>query len=334
MLIRSINYGAFFHAGGCIMADMFNELSYVYEVYKEKSFSKAAEKIYISQPALSAMIKKVENKVGLPLFDRSTNPIRLTECGEQYIKAAEQIMGLEEEFANYVGNLQELSTGRLAIGAPFFFSSFILPKYISQFQSRYPKVQVSLFEGHSSLIEEKLFAGDLDIVMDNYMLDEKTFIKEPVMEEHLMLMVPRSFASTANVREFELNAEDVRNDRHLSPECPPVPLKNFAGDPFVVLRSHNDLRKRADGIFANAGIKPNYLLKLNQQLTAFHLAETGMGATFVSDTLLKNVHAMAEEMCIYKIGDPLATRNNYLYYRKSRYITPSMKKFLEIVIPS
>ncbi len=316
------------------MADMFNELSYVYEVYKEKSFSKAAEKIYISQPALSAMIKKVETKVGLPLFDRSTNPIRLTECGEQYIKAAEQIMGLEEEFANYVGNLQELSTGRLAIGAPFFFSSFILPKYISQFQAKYPKVQVSLFEGHSSLIEEKLFAGELDIVMDNYLLDEKTFIKEPVMEEHLMLLVPQSMASNENVHEYRLTLDDILNDRHLAAGCAGVPLKNFAGEPFLVLRSHNDLRKRADGIFANAGIRPNYILKLNQQLTAFHLAETGMGATFVSDTLLKNVRSLDEGMCIYKIDDPLATRNNYLYYRKSRYITPSMKKFLEIVIPA
>ena len=61
-------------------------MNYVYEVYKERSFSKAAENLYISQPALSAMIKKVENKVGMPLFDRSTNPIQLTDCGKRYIK--------------------------------------------------------------------------------------------------------------------------------------------------------------------------------------------------------------------------------------------------------
>ena len=317
------------------MSDMFNELSYVYEVYREQSFSKAAEKIYISQPALSAMIKKVETKVGLPLFDRSTNPIRLTECGEHYIKAAEQIMGIEEEFSHYVGNLQDLQTGRLALGAPFFFSSFILPGYISRFQSAYPKVQVSLFEGHSSLIEEKLFSGEIDIVMDNYLLDEKTFIKEPVMEERLMLLVPRQFASVKNVREYELTADDILHDRHLLADCAGVPLKNFAGDPFILLREHNDLRKRADKIFAEAGIKPNIILQLNQQLTASHLAETGMGATFVSDTLIKNVHSLKDaDMCIYRIDSPVAVRNDYLYYRKSRYLTPSMKKFLEIAIPS
>ena len=79
---------------------MFSGMNYVYEVYKERSFSKAAENLYISQPALSAMIKKVENKVGMPLFDRSTNPIQLTDCGKRYIKTAEKIMDLDERFKN------------------------------------------------------------------------------------------------------------------------------------------------------------------------------------------------------------------------------------------
>jgi len=87
---------------------MFSGMNYVYEVYKEQSFSKAAENLYISQPALSSMIKKIETKIGMPLFDRSTSPIQLTECGKKYIKTAEKIMDLENEFAYYVGNLQEL----------------------------------------------------------------------------------------------------------------------------------------------------------------------------------------------------------------------------------
>lgn len=61
---------------------MFSGMNYVYEVYKEQSFSKAAENLYISQPALSSMIKKIETKIGMPLFDRSTSPIQLTECGK------------------------------------------------------------------------------------------------------------------------------------------------------------------------------------------------------------------------------------------------------------
>ena len=80
---------------------MFSGMNYVYEVYKEQSFSKAAENLYISQPALSSMIKKIETKIGMPLFDRSTSPIQLTECGKKYIKTAEKIMALDNEFAYY-----------------------------------------------------------------------------------------------------------------------------------------------------------------------------------------------------------------------------------------
>ena len=86
---------------------MFSNMRYIYKIYKEGSFSKAAKDLYISQPSLSATVKKVEQKIGMPLFERSTNPIQLTECGKQYIKTAEQLMNLEEQFANYVEDLNE-----------------------------------------------------------------------------------------------------------------------------------------------------------------------------------------------------------------------------------
>ena len=79
---------------------MFDGKEYVYEVYEEKSFSKAAQKLYISQPALSTAIKKVEKKLGRPIFDRSTNPISLTPSGEIYIEAIEKLFALEQNTLN------------------------------------------------------------------------------------------------------------------------------------------------------------------------------------------------------------------------------------------
>jgi DNA-binding transcriptional LysR family regulator len=71
---------------------MFKGMEYVYEVNKEKSFSKAARNLYISQPSLSATIKKIEEHIGSPIFDRSTTPIQLTSCGKEYMKCIEKIM--------------------------------------------------------------------------------------------------------------------------------------------------------------------------------------------------------------------------------------------------
>ena len=66
---------------------MFQGMEYVYQVYKDKSFSKAAANLFISQPSLSANVKRVEKKVGFPIFDRSTKPLSLTECGKEYIQS-------------------------------------------------------------------------------------------------------------------------------------------------------------------------------------------------------------------------------------------------------
>ncbi len=80
---------------------MFQGMKYVYEVYKEKSFSKAAASLFISQPSLSANVKRIENRIGSPIFDRSTKPLQLTEVGEHYIQAIEKIMDIENNLENY-----------------------------------------------------------------------------------------------------------------------------------------------------------------------------------------------------------------------------------------
>jgi DNA-binding MarR family transcriptional regulator len=93
---------------------MFHGKEYVYEVYKEKSFSRAAQNLYISQPALSAAIKKIEARIGCCIFDRSTNPVQLTESGAEYVKAVEKIMDIENRFENHLNNLKQPENRPLA----------------------------------------------------------------------------------------------------------------------------------------------------------------------------------------------------------------------------
>lgn len=80
---------------------MLKEMGYVYAVYKEKSFSRAAQKLFISQPALSAMVKKAEQEIGVLIFDRSTTPISLTAAGKYYITQAKEIIRIQNEMKAY-----------------------------------------------------------------------------------------------------------------------------------------------------------------------------------------------------------------------------------------
>ena len=106
---------------------MLNEIKYVYAVYKERSFTKAAKKLFISQPALSNMVKKAEQEIGSPIFDRSTVPLTLTKEGEFYIRTIKQIMLLEKNIYTYFDDIRSMNTGSLAVGGSSFFCSFILP---------------------------------------------------------------------------------------------------------------------------------------------------------------------------------------------------------------
>lgn len=83
--------------------------------------------LYISQPSLSATIKKIEARLGTPVFDRSTSPIMLTECGEKYIHYAEHLMDMENEFENYLNDFEALRTGHLSVGGSNLFASYVLP---------------------------------------------------------------------------------------------------------------------------------------------------------------------------------------------------------------
>ena len=77
---------------------MLRNMEYVYEVYKERSFTRAAKNLYVTQPCLSALVKKTEEKLGFPIFNRSANPLQLTEYGKEYIRYIERMQALENEF--------------------------------------------------------------------------------------------------------------------------------------------------------------------------------------------------------------------------------------------
>ena len=93
------------------MGNYFSRKDLIYTVYQEGSISKAAQKLFISQPSLSVMIQKIEEEVGIPLFDRTCKPIRLTEAGQEYIKATEEILHIEKSFDNYLEACQQLHVG-------------------------------------------------------------------------------------------------------------------------------------------------------------------------------------------------------------------------------
>lgn len=308
---------------------MFQGMDYVYEVYKEMNFSKAAKNLYISQPSLSAAVKKVETRLGFPIFDRSTTPIQLTEFGKEYIKAIEVIMDVENGFNNFVNDVNELKSGSISIGGTNLFASYILPPLLSGFTEKYPLVDVNLVEASTSELTEKLFSGSLDLIIDNNFMDSSIYEKVFFCEEHLILTVPKGFASNEKAKDYRMDLKDIKSGRHLEPDFPVVPLDFFRDEPFLFLKSGNDTRIRADKICHNSRFTPKIKLKLDQQITAYNLSSYGMGISFTGDILLSHIYEN-DNLVYYKLDNRDATRDVNFYYKRNRYMTRTVREFLKL----
>lgn len=312
---------------------MFKKKELVCAVNNEKSFSKAAEKLLISQPSLSASIKKIEEEIGVPLFDRSTNPIQLTECGREYIKCAEQIYDTENSFLNYINDLTLLRTGTLTIGTNHLYSAYILPPLVSTFINTHPNIRLNLIEGSTDELESKLFNGDIDLVIDTKEFSSDLFDKCYFGVEHLVLAVPRKFKCNLDMMQYQLSTEDIIKNKHIKPETLSIPFHIFKDEPFILMKNGSDTRERTDRIFKKHGIKPNIVLELEQLSTVFHIISIGTGISLVSDTLIRHTHLDTENLCFYKLNDTDLLRNIFFQYKKNKYISYAMKEFIHLSAP-
>lgn len=309
---------------------MFSGMEYVYEVYKEQSFSKAAKNLYISQPSLSATIKRIEKNVGSPIFDRSTMPVRLTECGVKYIEAVEKIRGIQNDFKNYINDVNELRAGTLRIGGSNLFSSFVLPPLIAEFKRRFPQVEIYLVEESTAQLEKLLLSGNLDFIIDNYFLSEQIFSRHLYHREHLILAVPRHLEINQKLKNYQLSIGQIVSGEYLEQEVQSVPLEKFREESFIFLKTENDTRERGMRLCQNNGFRPKILLSLDQQVTAYNVTCSGMGISFISDTLVSCVQPHPE-VVYYKLEGEETSRNIYFYRKKGKYVSRAMKEFLNVV---
>ena len=306
---------------------LLHEMNYVYEVYRQRSFTKAAQALYIAQPSLSQMVRKAEARIGAPIFDRSTSPIGVTELGRAYIRAAEQVLQIEADLQQYLDDTEKCLTGALTLGGTTFFTSYVLPPLVSAYSERYPGVELRLHEAHTGQLKQELQEGTLDFALDNTLLDPAIYEAVEIQTEQVILAVPRALPVNEKAAAFRLSAKELPQAG-----APCVPLELFADTPFLLLKEGNDTRRRAEQLCAQAGFEPKIRLALDQQLAAYNLAGYGLGAAFISDTLALSAPP-DERLCFYRIDSPDAVRTISLFYKRTRALTAPMRAMLTMLKP-
>lgn len=305
---------------------------YVNAVYQEGSFSKAAQKLFISQPALSASIKKIEAELyGVPLFNRGVNPITLTPAGEYYIREAKKIAELDEQIDQYFASVAGIRSGTLNLGSSSYFCTYVLPDIIHQYSNQNPKCTINLHETDISEMEEKLKSGVLDLMIDVEALDPQIFESVSLGKEYILLAVPTQFTINQKLTEYRLTYDQIRSRDFLSEEIPAVNLALLAEEPFLLLKKQHDIYRRAIELCRHAGFEPRPRLYLDQMLTAYNIAGNGQGVTFFRNTLL-DYTGETDRLCYYKLGDQTAVREIWISCKKYPEPAPLADDFIKYML--
>jgi DNA-binding transcriptional LysR family regulator len=193
------------------------QLEFFIKVVEEGGFSKAASRVYRTQPAVSIAVKRLEEEVGAPLLDRSQKTPTLTEAGELVYEYARRIINLRDQARGAVVELRELKRGRIRIGANESTSLYFLPELILAFRRRHPKVKVEITRQASERLPRELSDRNIDLALMAYEPTDEGLASFPVLRDELVLVMspkhhlaPRDSVAVKELGEESFLAHNVR----------------------------------------------------------------------------------------------------------------------------
>lgn len=286
---------------------------YVRMVAQCGSFTKAAAKLFISQPALSNYISKVEEELGVRLFDRSATPLILTYAGEQYLKRAEVILMQLDDMDRELRDITLRKEGRLRLGFPNERIIYMLPIILPPFKAMYPRVEVEVISGPGNRLMDSLRAGDVDFVFLPQWVKDKDIGQVKVAEEELVLVAANGY---------------LKDGHFLDRERRIVNWREVAKLPFITLNKGHALRSSVDVLFKNAELSPNIFLESHSNMLSYRLAAQGFGVAVVPEITLELLKGGMEAEAYHLSEHPL-TWEVCALYREGCYIGQVERDFLE-----
>lgn len=290
------------------------QFTYVSMAAECGSFTKAAAKLFISQPALSNYIAKVEEELGVKLFDRSSVPLRLTYAGEQYLKRARAILSQMEDMNREFRDISCHMQGRLRLGFPSERMIYMLPLILGTLKEQYPGIDVEVTSGPGNRLMEHLRAGDVDFVILPTWTKQKDIGQIKIAEEELVVVAAKGY---------------LKEEHLLDQEKRIVRWQEVAKLPIITLKKGHALRSSVEVLYRSAGRKPDIFLESHSNMLSYRLAAQGMGFAIVPELTL-GLSGNSNEVEIWHLAEPPVIWDIHALYREGCYIGEVEQAFLEI----
>ncbi len=294
------------------------EQEYVVAMARHGSVSKAAQELFVSQPTLSIFLNRLEERMGIRLFERIGKRLVPTYAGELYIKSAKEMLVLQNQFQGALGDLIKGYTGRLRLGLHLRRSSFLLPRVLTDFARLHPNVEVVLKEDISRVIEELLLDGDLDLILTNRFTNRDKLEVQTIYNDYLIMAVSADHPACA---------QGVALPGHTYPW---LDLKLVADERFILQHPTQSVRTFTDAALAYAGVKPEHIFIIENMETAAQMAAEGFGIAFNYESYIRH-YQYSKPIRIFEVGFSNFSIPISMAYRKGGYLPAFAADLIELV---
>lgn len=298
---------------------MFNhkDLIYIITVAETGNITRAARKLFISQPSLSQTIQKIEDTLGQILFVRHRSGVELTDAGRQYYEMAIQVLNMYRDMENEILDAENLKKGSIRIGCSSHMGSVVFPAILPDFIFDYPNIDIKIKEDSSNIIESKLYSYELDLAIMHYNPLKKSDsldYYDLTKDNFIIIGKKNGILSKIIFREDGLNY---------------INLKDVKDEDFILLPKGRGIREIADLIADSSGVSLKIKLESINFMTNIGIARTGAALSIVPFHYFNIYGVEKEDLDWAYIKNPYSYWNTCIAVNKDIYLSAATKEIIE-----
>jgi len=299
------------------------ELLYIKTIADEKSITKAAQKLYLTQPSLSHCVTSIEKQLGTRLFRRTSGGLILTYAGEKYYRMACEVLRIYGAFEAELAEESDLARGRVTLGITNYLACDLLPRMLPAFHLAHPGIEVRVVEETTDELQRRLLSGRLDFAImhtgaGDGASEDPGLAHEVLSRDPFLIIAPQG---------------NPHDDQAVRQEGAPYPMLDPAlldGEPFLMVAKGQRIRHVTDRVLASAGANVQTVFTSRNYETLRRLAAEGMGYTLVPQQYIGILGGEAYQPCCYAIPERYdAYWELSVVTLKDAYLSRAAKAFLK-----
>ncbi|MFZ5754419.1 MAG: LysR family transcriptional regulator [Bacillota bacterium] len=281
------------------------QLEYFQMVSRLNNITRAAERLHVTQPSITIAIQKLEDELGVTLFDRSQKQITLTAEGQVFLQRVENILRSIQDAMLEMNDYRDLQKGSIKIGIPPMIGSFLFPEIFANFKTLYPHLELCIIEEGSIAIRKLLEKGELDLGIVIISHPSPLLETLPITKGEILLCLPPN---------------------HPLVHCSSVPFFQLRGESFILLKEDTYHRQIIMEECSKNKFTPNIILSSSQIETIRGLVAKGVGISFLLDVIARK----SADVISLPLSEPLFIEIG-LAWKKDKYLSKASQVFIEFV---